>query len=108
MMRITDSALYGNSYTLTEMMGDLTAAIFQDDSRGTVNSFRQELQVMYVNALIKILNGTDHDYIAQSNAYANLKELRGDMARWRGDAATRAHRDHIAYLIDKALEVNKG
>lgn len=108
LMRITDSALYGNGYSLTEMMGDLTAAIFQDDSRGTVNSFRQELQIMYVNALIKILTGDDHDYVARSNAYANLKELKGDMARWRGDAATRAHRDHIAFLIDRALEVHKG
>ncbi|WP_417451732.1 zinc-dependent metalloprotease [Kordiimonas sp.] len=106
LMRVTDSALYGNTYSLTEMMSDLTSAVFQADSRGAVNSFRQELQVMYVTTLTNILTSNDYDYIARSNAFANLKELRGAMARWRGDAATRAHRDHIAYLIDKALEVH--
>ncbi|WP_262690483.1 zinc-dependent metalloprotease [Kordiimonas aestuarii] len=108
LMRITDSALYGNAYSLTEVMSDLTDAIFQDDSRGAVNSFRQELQVMYVTMLTTILNSDEYDYVARSNAFANLKELRGAMARWRGDAATRAHRDHIAFLIDKALEVHSG
>lgn len=106
LMRITDSALYGNSYSVTEVMSDLTDAIFQDDSRGAVNSFRQELQIMYVKMLISILGSNDYDYIAQSNAFSNLKTLKGAMARWRGDAATRAHRDHIAFLIDKALEVH--
>lgn len=107
LMRITDSALYGNTYNVTEVMSDLTDAIFQDDSRGAVNSFRQELQIMYVNMLISILGSNDYDFIAQSNAFSNLKTLKGAMARWRGDAATRAHRDHIAFLIDKALEVHE-
>jgi len=106
--RITDSALYGNEYSVTEMMGDLTDAIFEDDSRGAVNSFRQQLQIFYVRGLIKMLDDDSYDYIARSNAFSNLKEIGRDMARWRGDAATRAHRDHVKFLIDKALEVYKG
>ncbi|MFC3050748.1 zinc-dependent metalloprotease [Kordiimonas pumila] len=108
LMRIVDSSLYGNNYSITDVMRDLTSAVFDDDARGIVNSFRQELQIMYVNGLVGILKGNDHDYIARSNAFENLNDIRKNMARWRGDAATRAHRDHISFLIDKALEVYHG
>ncbi|WP_255938507.1 zinc-dependent metalloprotease [Kordiimonas sp. SCSIO 12610] len=107
LLRITDSSLYGNSYSLTEMMGDLTDAIFEDDSRTAVNTVRQELQIMYVKRLIGMLGADRFDHIAQSNALSNLQQIKRDMARWRGDAATRAHREHITFLIDKALDVNE-
>jgi hypothetical protein len=107
MLRISDSALYGNSYSVTEVLGDLTNAIFEDDSRNAVNSHRQELQTMYVNGLITIFKSSNYNNISRSNAFSNLRNIRNNMARWRGDAATRAHRDHIAYLINKALEVVK-
>lgn len=105
MQRMNDSALYGNTYSVTEVLTDLTDAIFEDDSRGAVNSHRQELQTMYVKGLIRIFSGPGYNNISRSNSFSNLKSIRNNMARWRGDAATRAHRDHIAYLIDKALEV---
>lgn len=108
MMRITDSGLYGNAYSVNEMMTDLTDAIFEDDSRGAVNTFRQELQVHYVKKLIYMLESDHFDYVARSNAFATLRNLGRDMARWRGDAATRAHREHLAFLIEKALEVHQG
>ncbi|MBV1900476.1 MAG: zinc-dependent metalloprotease, partial [Kordiimonadaceae bacterium] len=107
LLRLVDSSLYGNDYAITEVMQDLTSAVFDDDSRGAVNSFRQELQVMYVNGLKKILFGKNHTYIARSNALANLQTIRKNMTRWRGGAATRAHRSHISFLIDKALDVYK-
>lgn len=108
LMRITDTTAYGNEYDLTEMMGDLTDAIFADDSRGAVNTFRQELQIFYVRGLIGMLKNNAYDFVARSNAHSNLRQISRDMARWRGDAATRAHREHVKFLIDKALEVYEG
>ena len=108
LLRITDTGLYGNDYSVTEMMADLTDAIFEDDSRGAVNTYRQELQIYYVRNLISVFKDAAHDYVARSNAHGNLSQISKDMSRWRGDAATRAHRDHIKYLIDKALEVYEG
>lgn len=108
MQRMIDSGLYGNSYGVTEMLADLTNAIFEDDSRTAVNSHRQVLQIMYVKGLINIMNMGQYDYISRSNAFSNLRQIRNSMARWRGNAATRAHRDHIAFLINKALEVHTG
>lgn len=105
LQRMTDSALYGNGYDITQVMRDITNAIFEDDSRGAVNSHRQILQIMYVKGLINLLNMPQYDHISRSNAFSNLKSIRNNMARWRGNASTRAHRDHIAFLIDKALEI---
>lgn len=108
MQRMTDSGLYGNGYSVTEVLADVTAAIFEDDSRSAVNSHRQMLQIMYVKGLINIMNMGQYDYVARSNAFSNLRQIRSSMARWRGNAATRAHRDHVAFLIDRALEVHTG
>jgi len=107
LQRITDSGLYGNSYSVNEMMGDLTDAVFADDSRTTVNTLRQGLQIMYVKQLITLMASNAHDHISQSNALSNLQQIKRDMARWRGDAPTRAHREHITFLIDKALDVGQ-
>ncbi len=106
--RISDSTLYGNTYSVTEVMNDLTAAVFDADSRGAVNTLRQQLQLYYVNGLIGMMKGPNYDYVAKSNALANLRKIGKNMARWRGDAATRAHRDHVAFIINKALEVHEG
>ena len=51
LMRILDSGLYGNTYDLNEYMRDLTKAIFRDDLRTGVNTYRQNLQLMYVASL---------------------------------------------------------
>ena len=56
LMRILDSGLYGNTYDLNEYMRDLTQAIFRADLRTGVNTYRQSLQLMYVQALIKALD----------------------------------------------------
>ena len=105
LMRITDSGLYGNEYSVTEVMSDLTDAVFEDDSRGAVNTYRQELQIYYVRGLVAMLKNDAYDFVARSNAHSNLLQISKDMTRWRGDAATRAHRNHVKFLIDKALEV---
>ena len=55
MTRITDSRLYGNQYPLAEVMSDLTSAIFDADASGNVNTFRQNLQMEYVNRLVAII-----------------------------------------------------
>ncbi|TFG65636.1 MAG: DUF5117 domain-containing protein [Gemmatimonadales bacterium] len=108
MQRISDSQLYGNEYALSEVMGDLTDAVFDADSGGDVNSFRQNLQIDYVNKLIGIAGtsgSSSHDYLSQSAALYNLQQIRDMLGRKRGgDAATRAHTAHALFLIDKALD----
>lgn len=105
MKRITDSRTYGNSYSVAEVVGDLTGSIFDADAAGDVNTFRQNLQIEYVTRLISVLESEDHDRIAKSAALYNLQNIR-DLMDNKGNVNTesRAHAAHIKLAIDKALE----
>ena len=106
MKRITDSQLYGNSYTLPEMMGDLTDAIFKADLTGQVNTIRQNLQHEYIDRLASIISDkSSYDNISQSVAFAELKKIqRSEMTASSPDASTKAHRQYILHKIEKALD----
>ena len=105
MTRITDSRLYGNEYALADMMEDLTAAIFDADRRGDVNTFRQNLQMEYVSRLTEIVTDGDHDYPSQSMSLYQLREIERMLGGKRGgNLETRAHTRNVLYIIRRALE----
>jgi hypothetical protein len=105
--RITDSRLYGNEYELSEVMDDLTNAIFAGDLRGDVNTFRQNLQLDYVNRLLAMVSGetkAGYDNVAQSTSLANLRRIENMLDGNRGvNAETRAHRENVLYTIRRGL-----
>jgi hypothetical protein len=106
LQRITDSELYGNKYTLSEMMSDLNNALFKADRYTNVNSFRQNLQIEYTNMLIRMLTSKQkgrYTSSAKSMALYNLKNVK-NQATLTGNISTRAHRQHIRTLIDNALK----
>ena len=108
--RITDSRTYGNEYALTEMMSDLTSAIFDADARGNVNSFRQNLQLEYVNRLSAIVTdptNAPYDYISRSAALASLRSIQSKLAGKSGtNAETAAHTRNVLFSIAKALKTD--
>ncbi len=106
MTRITDSRLYGNEYGLADAMQDLTDAIFAEDLRGDVTTFRQNLQLEYVTRLTRIVSGDgDYDYPSQSIALFHLRSIEDMLdGKRRGNTETRAHTENILYVIRRALE----
>lgn len=105
MQRITDASMYGNEYKLDEMMNDLTAAIINDDLTGKVSTIRQNLQVEYVTQLANVMNDRGYDHVSTGNALAQLQSIKKKMATaFSPDGLTKAHRAHVIFLIDKALE----
>jgi hypothetical protein len=106
LQRFSDAAMYGNAYKLDAYMNDLTQAIFADDLKGSVNTFRQNLQMEYVNRLIKVLdvkNGYDH--IAKGMAIYTLNQIDGWMKSNPGaDTLTQAHRGQIRLAIEMAKQ----
>jgi hypothetical protein len=107
LQRITDSRLYGNGYPLAEMMSDLTDAVFEADRRTNVNTFRQNLQIEYVNRLATVIRDAPtnpYDFVARSAALANLRRIDSMIAGKGGNAETRAHTEHVRHLIRVALE----
>jgi hypothetical protein len=104
--RITDSALYGNDYSLARMMGDLTDAIFEEDARGNVNSLRQNLQMNYVQRLAKMVSG-GYDTPSQSMAVYTLNAIDELLAGKRGNnVSTQAHTQNLRRTIEKALDTS--
>ncbi|GAB4574787.1 MAG: zinc-dependent metalloprotease [Rhodothalassiaceae bacterium] len=105
--RITDAGLYGNRYDLAAMMADLTDAVFKADEGGDVNSRRRNLQTEYVLGVANIAGGKSaekYDHNARAIAFATLRDIDERMQKARrGDASTRAHRQHIRHLIEQAL-----
>jgi len=104
--RMTDTRLYGNEYTLASYMEDLTNDIFAADADGNVNTFRQNLQVAYVEALAGVIGeaGNErYDHVAQSAALQSLRQVEDMIGGKRGvNAETQAHTDHVLHLIEKA------
>ena len=104
--RIVDSELYGNDYSLSSMMTDLNNAIFKADANSSVNYFRQNLQIEYTNRLIDIIGANKANYLhaVRSMALYNLKAIRTMASRNVGNTSSRAHREHLKLIIDKALD----
>ncbi|MGB5210580.1 MAG: zinc-dependent metalloprotease [Gammaproteobacteria bacterium] len=106
--RISDTALYGNQYPLSEMFTDLSNAVFQADLGGSVNGFRQNLQSDYVNRLVAIAapgNAGGYDSPSRSMALYELIEIRRRLASASSpDRQTRAHRAALTLVIDRALD----
>ncbi len=106
--RISDSRQYGNQYQLGSFVEDLSNAIFSDDMPRSVNTYRQNLQLEYVNRLIAMVSGetkAQFDYLSQSTALHNLRQIESTLTANRGvDAETRAHRANILYTIRRGLD----
>jgi hypothetical protein len=104
--RMTDTRLYGNEYTLATYMEDLTNDVFAADADGNVNTFRQNLQVAYVESLATVVGedgDAQYDNLAQSAALQSLQQIEEMIADKRGvNAETRAHTDHVLHLIESA------
>jgi len=103
LQRMTDSTLYGNTYTVNEMMSDLTKAIFIGDLLGSVNTHRQLLQNAYVDNLIDIVENPNNDYdsIARATAQSNLKKIQALLSvAMMGNSETTAHRDFLRVKIN--------
>ncbi|MDX2196160.1 MAG: zinc-dependent metalloprotease [Cytophagales bacterium] len=105
--RLTDTELYGNKYSQTEMLTDLTAAIMSGDG-AVINGFRKNIQTEYVLRMVnasKTENNT-YDYISKANMTVQLKRIQAIMsAKVATDAPTKAHCEYLLFIIAKALAV---
>ena len=106
--RISDSRQYGNQYPLGDVVEDLTNAIFGDDMPRSVNTYRQNLQLEYVNRLVAMVSGdakANFDYLSQSAALHNLRQIERSLRSNPGvDTETQAHRANILYTIERGLD----
>ena len=107
--RINNSTLYGNTYSVAEVMGDLTDAIFKTDLKTNVNLYRQNLQTEYIKGIAAILNQpTGYDNASIASLVYTLQNVRTMMGgAVSTNELTRAHRANLRFMIDKALSTNR-
>nr|WP_294903364.1 zinc-dependent metalloprotease [uncultured Lacibacter sp.] len=103
--RINNSALYGNTYSVADVMNDVMNAIFKADIGGAVNVYRQNLQTEFVKGAIGIVEArVGFDNPSKSAAYNTLRKIRTMLATAVSpNEQTRAHRSMLIFTIDKAL-----
>jgi hypothetical protein len=108
--RLTDTRVYGNEYSVADMLVDLTDAVFAADLDGDVNTFRQNLQLEYVRRLLAIVEvGSSYDHVSQSMALDRLRFIEDRLSRSRrGNLETAAHREHVLYRISRGLDETGG
>ena len=105
LQRLKDSELYGNKYKLSEFMTDINNSIFSDID-GNIDSFRQNLQIVYTKRLIDIVSsdkGKSYKNHAKSLALLNLNEIINSIS-FKGNISSRAHKMHLKSIIEKALD----
>ena len=106
LIRLTDTALYGNTFTAEKMMGRLTDAMFKADIKNDVNSYRRNLQVEYVERLIKMSgleNSSNYDNFAKAAAMYELGRVMDMVKKSRGDKATKIHKAYLKDRIERAF-----
>jgi Met-zincin/Domain of unknown function (DUF5117) len=107
MLRLTNSRLYGNSYSVADVMNDLSKAIFDADIAGNTNVYRMFLQTTFVKGATQIAetNGFADD-IAKAAARYTLKKIKAKLAvAISTNEETKAHRANLIFIIDNALTV---
>ena len=111
LQRLVDSELYGNTYSISEFMTDLNSSIFDADINGSVNSFRQNLQIEYTKMLSEILindKGNKYSNHAKSMALYNLNSILRKVSNSSGNTLTRAHKTHLKTIVGNTLKEYKG
>ncbi|WP_207496368.1 zinc-dependent metalloprotease [Aridibaculum aurantiacum] len=106
LQRITNSRLYGNQYSVVDVMGDLVKGIFDADIAGNVNINRQYLQTAFVKGATSLLDDKSPvDDISKAGALYTIKKLKTRLtAATAGNEETKAHRANLLFIINKALD----
>ena len=106
--RISNTQLYGNTYSVSEMLGDLTNACFSADAGANVSLMRINLQTEYTKRLVSIVHNkgkVKFDNVSVAMAFNNLNKIKKYAAKTNGtNEQTKAHRKYLVHIINKALD----
>lgn len=110
LQRISNTSLYGNSYSVSEVMSDLVNGIFKADLIGTVKMQRLYLQTHFAKKIIEIADidspKNTYDDISKAAARQTLKKIKSMLISANSaDETTRAHRASLIFQIDSALSI---
>ncbi|HMW39736.1 MAG: zinc-dependent metalloprotease [Saprospiraceae bacterium] len=107
--RIVNSGYYGNSYSLEEMLSDISDAIFLDDLEKPISHIRKNLQCEYITRLDKMLEkNSEYSSAVQSAAY---QQMLGIMRQIRkaspANPEAESHQQLLISRIQSAISFRK-
>ncbi len=102
--RIVNSEAYGNEYTITEFLDDLTESIYKEDIKSTVTPRRQNLQIEYLDKLIGLLKNNTLSSVEKSAVFGQLYKINKMSKNKKGDDLSKAHKLFIQNKIKKIIE----
>ncbi|MEZ7925448.1 MAG: zinc-dependent metalloprotease [Flavobacteriales bacterium] len=103
--RMVNSSLYGNEYSLSAYFKDLNEAVFKADKNKTVTSFRQNLQVEYVNRLIRASKDKASSSQVRAQLFSQLTTTLKEMNTSNSSgASTNVHREYVSHIIQKYFD----
>lgn len=101
LIRLTKNQLIGSTYTVQAYLGDLTAAVFESDLDTAVHVRRRNLQMTYVQALMRMVSSGTYPSEARGAALQELGRINKMMSRASAaDDVTDTHRGYIHHLIE--------
>ena len=113
LQRLTDTQTYGGEYSVIEMLKTLTDGIFAADLEEDVNSYRQNLQVEYVDMLVAAMSRETNGHNIRAALFAQLLDLAEAIkSKIKGSdfaslsSATQAHSRYLEFILRKALAVD--
>jgi len=108
LQRISNTRLYGNEYSVVDVMNDLVKGIFDADINSNVNLYRRYVQTSFVKGAASLTAATSPiDDVSKAAAIYTLRKLRTKLsAAVSATEDTKAHRANLIFLIDKALKAN--
>lgn len=95
------------TYSVPDVMGDLTEAIFEADINSSVNIYRQYLQTSFVEITAGIADpkNATYDDAAKAAALNILKKIKVMLATAVSlNKETKAHRANLQFIIRNALK----
>jgi len=107
LQRITNSSLYGNAYSVADMMNDLTTGILAADLKTAVTLQRQYLQTSFVKGLLSMIDPRmpQYDDIAKAAALHTVRKIKAQMqTAVSPNEETKAHRANLVYMITNSLD----
>ena len=110
--RMTDAKYLGNSYTVSDMLKDLTSAIFDADIKSLPNTHRRQLQTNYVKALIQFMGKANNglDAMASASIFRELKRIEtlmktaGPLSNAWENQEVNNHRGYLQFIIERGLD----
>ena len=102
MMRLLDSAQYGNTYLPNEVLTDLHNGIFV--LREVPSTFKMNLQTSYVDELISALDSDKYDDISKAAIFSAVNKIKVFTRNAPNNALVKDHYRYLSWKIDSYLE----